>query len=171
LGDREGSEGGKGGKGGPRGPIGGLVKLCLSLAEEAAEKREFDYESALVDICAFILAQKPEETTDSEMMGPPPTGAPSERSFFARAKGGRKGGDKQGKGEGQSKGAEGAGEEKDLVDVLVNICKGLAEMAEKAEVEARAIETKEDLMEAMKVVCDAAKAEADARKATTASPL
>jgi len=59
----------------------------------------------------------------------------------------------------------------EIVEVLLKICGGLAKMAEKAELEARAIETKEDLMEAMEVVCEAAKAEADARDGTTASPL
>jgi len=79
-----GDRGDKGGKGGPRGPIGGLVKLCMSLAEEAEEKREFDYESALFDICEFLLAQTPDDEPEDEL---------EERSFweYARGPGGKKG--------------------------------------------------------------------------------
>ncbi|KAL4226521.1 hypothetical protein ACF0H5_014506 [Mactra antiquata] len=61
-------DGGKQGKKG--GPLGGLVKLCMAMAEaigeEEAEKRDFDFESALEDICTYLLENKPEKDDDDD---------------------------------------------------------------------------------------------------------
>lgn len=36
----------------------GLVKLCASLADAATdEKRDFDFDAALVDICGYVLSE------------------------------------------------------------------------------------------------------------------
>ncbi|KAL4226103.1 hypothetical protein ACF0H5_014090 [Mactra antiquata] len=184
----EGGEGGEGGKQGGKkgGPMGGLVKLCMAMAEavgeEGAEKRDFDFEAALEDICTYLLENKPEKEDEVEAM---------ERMLLARAedkqidalerimeqrRGGKKGGKKGGQKGGETEGTESSdgkrpkcgGENATLVENLACICAGLAKMQEEVVAEARAIETEDDLKVSIQAMCEAAKAEMEAN--TTAAP-